>query len=53
MKKMGITKDIDIEGVAKDTSGELIGELQEPDALRLAGDIYSRIADGSDIDENW
>jgi predicted amidohydrolase YtcJ len=53
MQKMGITKDIDVEGVAKDPSGELIGELQEPDALRLAGDIYSRIADGSDDDENW
>jgi predicted amidohydrolase YtcJ len=53
MKKMGITKDIDVEGVARRSDGELNGELQEPDALRLAGDIYTQIADGSDVDENW
>jgi predicted amidohydrolase YtcJ len=53
MKKMGITKDIDVEGVVKGPDGELAGELQEPEALRLAGDIYARVADGSDDDENW
>jgi len=31
----------------------LAGELQEPEALRLAGDIYARVADGSDDDKNW
>jgi predicted amidohydrolase YtcJ len=53
MKKMGITKDVDVEGVAKGPDGELNGELQEPYALRLADDIYFQIADGSGVDENW
>jgi len=53
MEKMGITKDIDVEGVVKGPNGELTGELQEPEALRLAGEIYYQIADGSDVDENW
>jgi predicted amidohydrolase YtcJ len=53
MKKMGITKDIDVEGVAKGPDGQLNGELQEPNALRLAGDIYYQIADGSGVDDNW
>jgi predicted amidohydrolase YtcJ len=53
MKKMGITADINIEGVVKGPGGELMGELQEPEALRLAGDIYFRVANGSEDDENW
>jgi predicted amidohydrolase YtcJ len=53
MKKMAITKDSHTEGVARGSDRELTGELREPPALRLAGDIYYRIADGSDADENW
>ncbi len=51
--KMNITKETDVEGVAKGPDGELNGELQEPDALMLAGDIYNRVADGNRIDQNW
>ena len=53
MTLMNITKESDVEGVDKGPDGELTGELQEPDALRLAGGIYHSIADGSQIDQNW
>ena len=53
LKKMNITKETNVVGVARDSDGELNGELQEPDALMLAGDIYNRVADGNQIDNNW
>lgn len=53
MTLMNITRDCDVEGVDKGPDGELTGELQEPYALRMAGDIYHSIADGSADDRNW
>ncbi len=53
MSLMNITREMDVVGLDKDAAGELTGELQEPYALRLAGDIYDSIADGNESDENW
>ncbi|MDW3220751.1 MAG: amidohydrolase [Acidimicrobiales bacterium] len=40
MEKEGITADTLAEGVPKDGAGHPIGELQEPAAMRLAGDSF-------------
>ncbi|GJM39510.1 MAG: hypothetical protein DHS20C19_28770 [Acidimicrobiales bacterium] len=40
MEKEGITADTMAEGVPKDGAGNPIGELQEPAAMRLAGDSF-------------
>ncbi len=53
MSKMNITKDVDVVGLDKGPDGELTGELREPYALRLAGDIYESVGNGSEIDRNW
>lgn len=53
LNKMNITAETDVVGLAKGPDGELNGELQEPQALMLAGDYYHQIADGSDLDQNW
>ena len=53
MSKMNITKDTVVDGLDKGPDGELTGELQEPYALRLAGDIYESVANGAEIDQNW
>ncbi|MBU2515031.1 amidohydrolase [bacterium] len=53
MSLMNITKDTAVEGVDIGANGELTGELREPYALRLAGDIYLKVADGAQIDRNW
>ncbi len=53
MTLMNITKDTVVDGLDKGPDGELTGELQEPWALRLAGDIYESVANGAGIDQNW
>lgn len=40
MEKEGINADTLVEGVPKDGAGNPIGELQEPAAMRLAGDSF-------------
>lgn len=41
MEREGITADTLADGVPKDGSGNPIGELQEPAAIRLAGDAFT------------
>lgn len=42
MEREGIDADLLHEGVPKDGAGHPIGELQEPAAMRLAGDAFAR-----------
>ncbi len=53
MKRAGISRDTDMEGVPKGEDGEPLGELQEPPAMALAGDILMKLFGALGSREAW
>ena len=53
MKNQGIDESTDVEGVPKGSDGKPLGELQEPVAISLAGDILTNLFRSNRDPEVW
>ena len=53
MQQQGIDESTDFEGVPKGADGKPLGELQEPAAISLAGDIFDNLFRSNRDPEVW